>query len=104
MVFEKTGHEGLNKILAGYEEIGYAQCVFSFSEEPGAPVHTFVGRTHGTIVPARGPNAFGWDPIFQPEGFDETYAELDKSIKNSISHRFRALEKLKEFFVDKFGS
>ena len=102
---EKTGHEGLNNILAAYDDkSAYAQCVFSFCEGPGARVHTFVGRTHGKIVPARGPNAFGWDPVFEPEGFNETYAELDKSIKNEISHRFRALEKLKAFFVQQYGS
>lgn len=38
-------------------------------------------------MPARGPAAFGWDPIFQPDGFEETYAELDKAVKNTISHR-----------------
>ena len=48
---------------------------------------TFVGRTPGRIVPARGDNQFGWDPVFEPEGFDQTYAELDKDIKNKISHR-----------------
>jgi inosine/xanthosine triphosphate pyrophosphatase family protein len=47
----------------------------------------FVGRTDGRIVPARGDNAFGWDPIFEPQGFSETYAEMDAAIKNTISHR-----------------
>ena len=47
----------------------------------------FVGRTQGHIVPSRGLTAFGWDPVFQPEGFQETYAEMDKTIKNTISHR-----------------
>jgi len=46
-----------------------------------------VGRTDGRIVAARGDNQFGWDPVFEPAGFDETYAELDKTIKNTISHR-----------------
>ena len=50
----------------------------------------------GTIVPARGRKHFGWDPIFQPKGFDQTYAELDPAVKNSISHRARALQALKE--------
>ena len=36
----------------------------------------FVGRTDGSIVPARGPLDFGWDPVFQPDGFDATYAEM----------------------------
>jgi hypothetical protein len=39
-------------------------------------------------VPARGPADFGWDPVFLPDGFDTTYAETDKDIKNTISHRW----------------
>ena len=61
-------------------------------------VKLFEGRTPGKIVEPRGPRDFGWDPCFQPDGFDQTYAELDKSIKNTISHRFRALQNLKTFF------
>jgi len=48
---------------------------------------TFVGRTEGRIVPARGPHSFGWDPIFEPEGTGLTYAEMDAEAKNKISHR-----------------
>ena len=48
----------------------------------------FVGRTEGRIVPARGPTDFGWDPVFEADGFGQTYAEMDKEIKNSISHRY----------------
>ena len=51
----------------------------------------------GTIVPARGQHYFGWDPIFQPEGFGQTYAELDPAVKNSISHRARALQALGKY-------
>lgn len=36
----------------------------------------------------------------QPDGFEETYAEMDKTIKNSISHRYRSLDKLREFLVN----
>ena len=54
---------------------------------PGAEPQVFVGRTQGRIVPSQGATAFGWDPVFQPEGFQETYAEMDKTIKNTISHR-----------------
>jgi inosine triphosphate pyrophosphatase len=50
-------------------------------------------------VPARGPKDFGWDPVFQPNGFDQTYDEMPKSIKNTISHRCKALGKLKEFLA-----
>ena len=41
----------------------------------------------GACHRARQPLDFGWDPVFEPEGFDQTYAELDKDTKNKISHR-----------------
>ena len=50
----------------------------------------------GQIVQARGPPDFGWDPIFQPKGFDKTYAELDSEVKNTMSHRFKAVNALSE--------
>jgi inosine triphosphate pyrophosphatase len=65
-------------------------------------VHVFEGRTEGKIVEARGPTDFGWDPIFEPEeGVGKTYAEMPKEEKNLISHRGRALEKVKAFFEPK---
>ncbi|KAL4512450.1 hypothetical protein ABPG72_005452 [Tetrahymena utriculariae] len=90
---------GLHKILAGFEDkTGYAQCIITYmSEELKEPV-CFVGRTPGTIVEPRGPQNFGWDPIFQPDGYDQTYAELPKEEKNKISHRFRAIDKMVEYF------
>ena len=39
--------------------------------------------------------------MFEPDGFTETYAEMDKSVKNSISHRYRALDKFREFIIAK---
>jgi inosine triphosphate pyrophosphatase len=75
-------------MLAAYEDkSAYAQCVFSLSLGSGEPV-VFVGRTDGAIVQARGPLDFGWDPVFQPDGFDLTYAQLPKETKNTISHRY----------------
>ena len=50
-------------------------------------------------MPPRGPPNFGWDPIFQPDGFDKTYAELEPAVKNSISHRFRAISALGQYLV-----
>lgn len=47
----------------------------------------FVGRTPGRVVQPKGETTFGWDPVFLPDGFDQTYAELDKKVKNTISHR-----------------
>lgn len=55
----------------------------------------FEGIVEGTITKEKcGSEGFGYDPVFQPEGFDKTFAELPLSVKNSISHRGRATEKL----------
>ena len=48
----------------------------------------------------RGDRSFGWDPIFQPIGFDLTFAELPKDVKNQISHRAEALKLVKKFLED----
>eukprot|EP00928_Gymnodinium_smaydae_P054153 TRINITY_DN37976_c0_g1_i1.p1 TRINITY_DN37976_c0_g1~~TRINITY_DN37976_c0_g1_i1.p1 ORF type:complete len:232 (+),score=63.37 TRINITY_DN37976_c0_g1_i1:61-696(+) len=98
---EKLGHDGLNKLLAGYEDkSAYAQCIFALSAGPGCQVRVFDGRTEGRIVPARGPTDFGWDPVFEPtEGGGRTFAEMPKPEKNAISHRGRALEKLRTWLA-----
>lgn len=100
---EKLGLDGLNKLLLGYDDkTAYAQCIFAFSEGPGAEPVVFVGRTAGKIVSARGPTDFGWDPVFEPEeplGNTKTFAEMDKSVKNEISHRKKALVLLLEHLI-----
>ena len=93
---------GLNTLLCGFPtNDATALCTFAYSPGPGHEPILFEGRTEGRIVPARGPTHFGWDPIFEPnEGQGLTYAEMDSGDKNKISHRYRALEKLRVFLVD----
>lgn len=56
----------------------------------------FEGRIDGTIVfPARGAKGFGYDPIFQPHGYDISFAEMEPQVKDAISHRHLAFEQLK---------
>ncbi len=65
---------------------------------PDGTEQTFEGRVDGTLSwPARGENGFGYDPIFVPDGFDITFAEFDPADKNAMSHRARAVEKLKAY-------
>ena len=100
---EKIGHEGLNAILAAYPDNkrATAQCIFAFAPNEHTEPLVFIGQTLGQIVPPRGPNNFGWDPIFQPEGYEQTYAEMEKEVKNGISHRYRAVTKLREYLMTK---
>lgn len=58
----------------------------------------FEGRVDGIILTEKhGSEGFGYDPIFQPEGYDKSFAELGNDIKNGISHRARAVQKMTEF-------
>jgi XTP/dITP diphosphohydrolase len=58
----------------------------------------FEGICRGKIAEnQRGSNGFGYDPIFIPDGFSQTFAELDNEIKNKISHRARATQKMRVF-------
>ena len=60
--------------------------------------YLFEGRVDGTIIETqRGTNGFGYDPVFVPDGYDQTFAEMGDEEKNSISHRARAMQKLMEF-------
>ncbi|XP_075040150.1 inosine triphosphate pyrophosphatase [Mixophyes fleayi] len=98
---DKIKPEGLHQMLAGFEDkSAYALCTFAFSTgNPDDPVLLFRGKTLGQIVSPRGPRDFGWDPCFQPDGYEETYAELPKEVKNRISHRYRALKEMSEYFI-----
>jgi len=61
-------------------------------------VHQFEGIVKGCITREKsGAEGFGYDPIFQPEGYDKTFAELGMDIKNHISHRAKAVGKLADF-------
>ena len=60
--------------------------------------HLFEGIVKGEIIEEkRGSAGFGYDPIFVPEGFDKTFAELGNEVKNTVSHRALAVEKLCRF-------
>jgi XTP/dITP diphosphohydrolase len=68
----------------------------------GKILETFDGVVEGTIVGApRGRAGFGYDPVFQPQGFDGTFAELSPIEKNRISHRARAIRSLRAALLAK---
>ena len=68
--------------------------------EPAEKTSFFEGIVEGQIIrEKRGQEGFGYDPIFQPDGYDETFAQLGLEIKNRISHRARAVEKLAKYLL-----
>ncbi|USG61140.1 RdgB/HAM1 family non-canonical purine NTP pyrophosphatase [Sneathiella marina] len=62
---------------------------------PDGHTESFEGRIDGTAVwPPRGCNGFGYDPVFVPTGFDQTFGEMDPSAKHAMSHRANAFRQL----------
>ena len=68
--------------------------------------YLFEGRVDGEIMPARSPGAegFGYDPVFRPEGYEQTFAQMPLDEKNRISHRGRAVAELAAFLAAYAGN
>ena len=67
----------------------------------GEVIESFEGEIKGTIVDApRGESGFGYDPVFQPDGYDQTFGEMAPELKNRISHRANAFKLAMEFVED----
>ncbi len=67
----------------------------------GGKQHTFHGICKGQIVlTPSGTNGFGYDPVFVPKGYSETFAELDPMVKNAISHRGKAMQRFREWLIE----
>lgn len=67
---------------------------------PDGHDEVFEGRMNGQVVwPMRGDQGHGYDPVFQPDGYDITFGEMDRAEKNRISHRADAFRKLKVVFA-----
>lgn len=70
--------------------------------EPNAPTHFFRGEIQGRITESpRGSEGFGYDPVFTPNGFEQTFAEMSAEQKNSMSHRANAALKLRAWLTQK---
>lgn len=73
-------------------------CVIALSATEAREVKTFTGTCEGRIaLEPRGTNGFGYDPVFVPDGYEESFGELSPDIKHEISHRARAIEAAKNF-------
>jgi XTP/dITP diphosphohydrolase len=70
-------------------------CALSLAWPNDGKAESFEGRVDGTLVwPPRGDKGFGYDPMFVPAGYDQTFGEMDPAEKHKISHRARAFKKL----------
>ncbi|MFY9618195.1 MAG: RdgB/HAM1 family non-canonical purine NTP pyrophosphatase [Pyrinomonadaceae bacterium] len=75
-------------------------CALAIASDKQEMLYTTEGRCEGRIAEApRGSGGFGYDPVFVPEGFTQTFGELSAGIKNRISHRGRALSEAHEFLA-----
>ena len=95
--------KAMDKLLAEIADSGnkdrtaYFACVLVLAY-PDGTYKSFEGRVNGSItLQKQGLGGFGFDPVFMPLGYDKTFAELGSEIKNTISHRGRALEKFVKY-------
>ena len=101
------GHDSeanMTKLLANMEDKDNRKARFrtAICLIEGGEKHFFDGIVNGEIIRARrGGAGFGYDPIFMPEGYSETFAEMGNDEKNQISHRARAVAKLCEYLNKK---
>ncbi|KPM33733.1 Non-canonical purine NTP pyrophosphatase [Croceitalea dokdonensis DOKDO 023] len=97
---EKNAEKNMNKLLTELEgkQDRNAHFKTAIALNIYGSCHMFTGTVNGKIITKkRGDQGFGYDPIFVPDGFDETFAQLPLSIKNKIGHRGRAIQKLISF-------
>ena len=95
-----TYQDNVDKLLAELEgkTIRTAQFRTVIAFVTGREEHLFEGICKGNITQTeKGENGFGYDPVFQPEGYEHTFAELGADEKNKISHRGRAVQEFIEF-------
>ena len=93
---EKLLRELRARNVAAEKRSAHFRCVIALAQS-GKVLGTFAGAVEGCIVDLpRGRNGFGYDPVFQPNGFGQTFAEMPPESKNKISHRAKAITALHE--------
>lgn len=102
-VFNKIGNFGILKLMVdkdGEERRATFKTVVAFCESKEKAPMLFVGTSEGRIAKAaRGDGGFGYDPIFELEGANKTFAEMSTEEKNVVSHRGRAFGKLLDYIA-----
>jgi XTP/dITP diphosphohydrolase len=101
----RNADDNIDKVLAGLKKTenrkACFRCVISLIIR--GKEYLFEGRVDGEILSVRhGNSGFGYDPVFLPEGFTQSFAEMDAETKNGISHRGRAVQKLVRFLHEEY--
>lgn len=97
---ERDSRKNMEKVLRELEDINHRGARFRtvIALILDGSLHTFEGIIEGTILEApSGSGGFGYDPVFRPDGYEESFGELPAEVKNRISHRARATGKLIRF-------
>ena len=103
---ERDFVSAMKKIETRLDELGSSDRSAWFTSAlavawPDGPCVVVEGRVDGVVTfPPRGDRGFGYDPIFIPEGYDQTFGEMDPTLKESMSHRTRAFAMLKAALID----
>ncbi|WP_457742392.1 XTP/dITP diphosphatase [Thermococcus sp.] len=98
-VYKTLGYRGILKLLEGEtNRKAYFKSVIAYWD---GELYLFTGRVNGEITTEpRGSGGFGFDPVFKPDGFDKTFAEMTTEEKNRISHRGRAFSAFVEWLKE----
>ncbi|MDH7509798.1 MAG: RdgB/HAM1 family non-canonical purine NTP pyrophosphatase [Methanolinea sp.] len=95
-VQETIGNEGILRLMEGVSDRkAFFETAVAYAD--GEQIRVFSGRIQGRVVAPRGTGGFGYDPIFEWRG--RTLAEMSPEEKNRVSHRARALRRLRDFLV-----
>ena len=102
-IYKKIGVRGILKLMEG--EVNRRACFKTVVAVIIPPLERiYIGETCGVIaLEARGEKGFGFDPIFIPEGYTRTYAEMTLEEKNRISHRYKAYKNMVEDLRSKYS-
>jgi XTP/dITP diphosphohydrolase len=100
---DKANNKKLLEELKNYPEPHIAKFVCAAVYYDGQELHTAIGEFNGRIIDEEhGTHGFGYDPLFVPDGYSITSAEMKLALKNSISHRFNAFNELKKYLINEF--
>ncbi|MGB5895835.1 MAG: RdgB/HAM1 family non-canonical purine NTP pyrophosphatase [Ignavibacteriaceae bacterium] len=102
---DKANNKKLLDELKNYPEPHIAKFVCAAVFYNGQELHTEIGEFNGRIIDEeQGTHGFGYDPLFVPDGYSITSAEMKPVIKNSISHRFNAFNNLKKYLINEISN